>query len=246
MTLQGKRVLITGASGDLGRAMAHRFLGLGADLALQYRSNAAGLEPVLDAAKEAGREAFAVAADLAGPGGAERLAAAVQERWTELDGLVNNAGGARPQAFDAIAPEEWEQSLRLNLTAPFQLMQLLLPELKARAGAVVNISSVAALTGGAFGPSYAAGKAGLIGLTRSAARDLGPHGVRVNALAPGPVESAMTSSLAGPVLDGIIAGTALRRLVGPGEIAEAAAFLLAAGTAVTGQTLTVDCGRHFG
>lgn len=186
-----------------------------------------------------------MAADLADAGGAERLAAAVQERWTELDGLVNNAGGARPQAFDAIAPEEWEQSLRLNLTAPFRLMQLLLPELKARAGAVVNISSVAALTGGAFGPSYAAGKAGLIGLTRSAARDLGPHGVRVNALAPGPVESEMTSSLAGPVLDGIIASTALRRLVGPGEIADAAAFLLAAGTAVTGQTLTVDAGRHF-
>lgn len=245
MTLQGKRVLITGASGDLGRAMAYRFLELGADLALQYRSNAAALEPVLEAAKEAGREAVAVAADLARPDGSEVLAAAVREHWAELDGLVNNAGGARAQAFDEIPPDAWEQALRLNLTAPFRLTQLFLPALKACAGSVVNISSVAALTGGAFGPSYAASKAGLIGLTRSAARDLGPHGVRVNALAPGPVESAMTSSLAGPVLDSIIGTTALRRLVDAREIADAAAFLIAAGTAVTGQTLIVDGGRHF-
>lgn len=245
MNLQGKRVVITGASGDLGRAMAHRFLELGADLALQYRSNAAGTDALLAMAKEAGREAFAVAADLSEPEGPDRLAAAVTERWSAVDGLVNNAGGARAQAFDEISAQEWDMSLRLNLTAPFRLTQLFLAALKERSGSVVNVSSVAALTGGAFGPSYAASKAGLIGLTRSAARDLGRHGVRVNALAPGPVDSAMTSSLAGPVLDSIIATTALRRLVDPREIADSAAFLLASGTAVTGQTLVVDAGRHF-
>ncbi|MFJ8754907.1 SDR family NAD(P)-dependent oxidoreductase [Streptomyces sp. NPDC102441] len=245
MTLQGKRVLITGASGDLGRAMAHRFFDLGADLALQYRTGSAGVEPLLLAGKEAGRDVFAVAADLTLPDGPERLAATVAERWEHLDGLVNNAGGARPQAFDEITPDEWEQSLRLNLTAPFRLIQLFLPALKARSGAVLNISSVAALTGGAFGPAYAAGKAGLLGLTRSAARDLGRHGVRVNTLAPGPVDSAMTSSLPAQALDSIIGTTALRRLVDPQEIADTAAFLLASGTAVTGQTLVVDAGRHF-
>lgn len=245
MNLAGRRVLITGASGDLGRAMAHRFLELGADLALQYRNGLAAVEPLLTAAKEAHREAFAIPVDLAAPDGPDRLATAVTERWPELDGLVNNAGGSRPRPFDEVTPEEWEDALRLNLTAPFRTMQLLLPALRARAGAVVNISSVAALTGGAFGPQYAASKAGLLGLTRSAARDLGRHGIRVNSLAPGPVESAMTSSLAGPVLDTIIGTTALRRLVAPAEIADTAAFLLTAGTAVTGQTLVVDAGRHF-
>ncbi|MFG2463441.1 SDR family NAD(P)-dependent oxidoreductase [Streptomyces sp. NPDC048523] len=245
MTLQNKRVLVTGASGDLGRAMAYRFLDLGADLALQYRSNSAVLEPVLRAARNAGRDAFAVAADLAEPDGPDQLAAAVLARWSTVDGLVNNAGGARPQPFEEITATAWEQALRLNLTAPFRLMQLLLPVLCKEGGSVVNISSVAALTGGAFGPQYAATKAGLIGLTRSAARDLGVHGVRVNALAPGPVDSAMTSSLDGPVLDGIIRTTALRRLVDPLEVADAAAFLLSTGTAVSGQTLVVDAGRHF-
>lgn len=225
--------------------MAYRFLELGADLALQYRSNVDEIETVLAAAEEAGREAFAVAADLSEQDGPDRLAAAVTDRWTAVDGLVNNAGGARPQAFDELSAEDWDQSLRLNLTAPFRLTQLLLAALKDRAGSVVNVSSVAALTGGAFGPAYAASKAGLIGLTRSAARDLGRHGIRVNALAPGPVDSAMTSSLAGPVLDSIIGTTALRRLVDPREVADTAAFLLGGGTAVTGQTLVVDAGRHF-
>jgi 3-oxoacyl-[acyl-carrier protein] reductase len=245
MTLRDKRIVVTGASGDLGRAMARRFLDLGADLALQYRSDSAVLEPVLEAARETGREAFTVEADLAEPDGPDRLAAEVLRRWPSVDGLVNNAGGARPEPFEAISLTAWDQALRLNLTAPFRLIQLLLPALRKEGGSVVNVSSVAALTGGAFGPQYAASKAGLIGLTRSAARDLGVHGVRVNALAPGPVDSLMTSSLDGSVLDGIIRTTALRRLVDPLEVADAAAFLLGAGTAVSGQTLVVDAGRHF-
>ncbi|RLU79321.1 hypothetical protein CTZ27_37415 [Streptomyces griseocarneus] len=245
MTLQGRHVLITGASGDLGRAMARTFLELGADLALQYRSNSAPVDLLLKEAEKKGREAFAVAVDLAEPGGPDRLAAEVMRRWPTLDGLVNNAGGARPQPLEEIAPEDWDRALRLNLTSPFRLLQLLLPVLRHRGGSVVNISSVAALTGGAFGPQYAASKAGLIGLTRSAARDLGRHGIRVNAIAPGPVESAMTSSLEEPVLDSIIGATALRRLVDPTEIADTAAFLLGTGTALSGQTLVVDAGRHF-
>ncbi|MEU7560296.1 SDR family NAD(P)-dependent oxidoreductase [Streptomyces eurythermus] len=245
MTLQNKRVVVTGASGDLGRAMARRFLDLGADLALQYRSDLTALEPLLRTAREAGRDAFAVAADLAEPDGPDRLANAVLTRWPVVDGLVNNAGGARPQPFEEVTATAWDQALKLNLTAPFRLIQLLLPALCKEGGSVVNISSVAALTGGAFGPQYASTKAGLIGLTRSAARDLGVRGVRVNALAPGPVDSAMTSSLDGPVLDGIIRTTALRRLVDPLEVADAAAFLLGSGTAVSGQTLVVDAGRHF-
>ena len=183
--------------------------------------------------------------DLSTPDGADALAETVLRRWPSIDGLVNNAGGARPEPYERVSMATWESALRLNLTVPFRLTQLLLPALRARGGSVVNVSSVAALTGGAFGPQYAASKAGLIGLTRSAARELGVLGVRVNALAPGPVDSAMTSSLEGAVLDGLIATTALRRLVAPAEVAEATAFLLGPGTAVSGQTLVVDGGRQF-
>ncbi|NDK23986.1 SDR family oxidoreductase [Streptomyces sp. TR1341] len=242
--LAGARILITGASGDLGRAMAEHLGDAGARLALQCRTGRAALQPLLERAAAHGREAVVVEADLTDPAAPDRIAAELGERWGGLDLLVNNAGGARREPLGELAPDTWESSLRLNLTAPFRLLQALAGLLADADGSVVNVTSVAALTGGAFGPHYAAAKAGLIGLTRSAARELGPRGIRVNAIAPGAVESAMTSSVDPGVLAGITGATALGRLVRPVEIAEAVAYLATA-TAVTGQTLVVDAGRHF-
>jgi 3-oxoacyl-[acyl-carrier protein] reductase len=238
-------VLVTGATGDLGRAIAEGFLDRGARLALQYRRSPEPLAALADRARAAGREVLLLQADLTAPEGPAALVERIGKEWGRLDVLVNNAGGASPRPFAELGYEEWQQALQLNLTAPFLLLQAALPLLTAARGSVVNISSVAALTGGAFGPHYAATKAGLIGLTRSAARDLGPLGIRVNALAPGPVDSAMTDQLAAPVLEAIKAGTALRRVVRPEEIADAVTWLADAAGAVTGQTLVVDGGRHF-
>ncbi|WP_280722278.1 SDR family oxidoreductase [Kitasatospora sp. MAA4] len=244
-TSDTSHVLITGATGDLGRAIAEGFLDRGARLALQYRRSPEPLAPLVARAEAAGREILLLQADLTTPEGPAGLVERVEKEWGRLDVLVNNAGGASPRSFADVTLQEWQEALQLNLTAPFLLVQAALPLLTASRGAVVNISSVAALTGGAFGPHYAATKAGLIGLTRSAARELGPLGIRVNALAPGPVDSAMTDKLAGPVMAGITASTALRRVVRPQEIADAVTWLADAAGAVTGQTLVVDGGRHF-
>lgn len=230
------RALVTGASGDLGRTIAEQLLDIGAEVTVHARSRSTEM-PQLRGAK-------AKYADLADPFAVARLANELSQEWDGLDLLVNNAGGGRPKPLTQLSTSEWLDSLAVNLTAPFLLLRHLLPLLAERRGAVVNVSSVAAFTGGAFGPHYAASKAGLIGLTRSAARELGQLGVRVNAVAPGPVKSEMTDSLPEAVLTSILTATALRRVVTPAEIAEAVVYLASA-QGVTGQVLVVDGGRHF-
>jgi 3-oxoacyl-[acyl-carrier protein] reductase len=184
-----------------------------------------------------------IRADLGSMAGAQALARALPPGWDGLDVLVNCVGGARPLAFADVTAEEWEACIRLNLSAPFAVLQATLPLLRSARGSVVNLASVAALTGGAFGPHYAATKAGVLGLTRSAARALGPEGIRVNAVAPGPVASRMTSALPDEALAGILASTALGRVVSPGEVADTIAWLVSGSSAITGQTVVVDGGR---
>jgi 3-oxoacyl-[acyl-carrier protein] reductase len=132
--------------------------------------------------------------------------------------------------------------MQLNVEIPFTVTKALLAHLERARGSVITISSAAAFTGGSFGPHYAAAKAAVLGLTRSLARDLGPRGIRVNCVAPGPVASAMTDELGADVLAGLLATTALRRVVQPSEVADAV-LDLARLSAVTGQTLVIDGGR---
>ena len=235
-----RRVLVTGASGDLGQAVVARFLGEGANVAAQYLRRDAELRRL---AGEHDGELHLICADLGTMAGAQVLAQALPPDWDGLDVLVNCVGGARPLAFAEVTPQEWEACLALNLTAPFAVLQAMLPLLRTARGSVVNLASVAALTGGAFGPHYAATKAGVLGLTRSAARALGPDGIRVNAVAPGPVESRMTSALPDEALAGILASTALGRVVSPDEVADTIAWLVCGSSAITGQTVVVDGGR---
>jgi 3-oxoacyl-[acyl-carrier protein] reductase len=235
-----RRVLVTGASGDLGQAVVARFLGEGANVAAQYLRRDGELRRLAGAN---GGELHLICADLGTIAGAQALAQALPPGWEGLDVLVNCVGGARPLAFEDVTAEEWEACLSLNLTAPFAVLQATLPLLRHARGSVVNLASVAALTGGAFGPHYAATKAGVLGLTRSAARALGPDGIRVNAVAPGPVASRMTSALPDEALAGILASTALGRVVSPDEVADAIAWLTSGSSAVTGQTVVVDGGR---
>jgi NAD(P)-dependent dehydrogenase (short-subunit alcohol dehydrogenase family) len=234
--LVGTTALVTGASGDLGHAIASHLLDLGAGVIAHSRTG--------DLGQLRDRGADVRHADLTDPAAVARFVADLSQEFERLDLLVNNAGGGQPRSWRELTLLEWADNLALNLTAPFLLSQGLLPLLTRSTGSIVNVTSVAALTGGAFGPHYAASKAGLIGLTRSAAREFGPLGVRVNALAPGPVASTMTGSLPSTVLDSILATTALGRVVRPHEIAEAVVYLATA-TAVTGQVLVVDAGRHF-
>jgi 3-oxoacyl-[acyl-carrier protein] reductase len=183
-------------------------------------------------------------ADLTTDHGTDQITAAVPGDWHGIDLLVNCVGGARPTPLTDLDTATWIDCLARNLTAPFLVLRQTAPMLAAARGCVVNLTSVAALTGGVFGPHYAAAKAGVVGLTRSAARELGPRGIRVNAIAPGPVDSRMTDALPPEALAGVIAGTALGRVVEPAEVAHMVTWLADA-TAVTGQTVVVDAGRCF-
>ena len=228
-----KHVVVTGASGDIGTAVVSRALAAGAEVLAQFHTRPPALShPSLSS----------VQADLTRDDGLAGLVAALP--WTDVDLLVNCIGGARPTAYADLSTEAWRHCMRLNVEVPFAVTRELLGPLSAAAGAVVNLSSVAAFTGGAFGPHYAAAKAAVLGLTRSAARELGDRGIRVNCVAPGPVASSMTDSLPDDVLAGLLAATALRRVVTPEEVADTV-LGIATTTGVTGQTLVVDGGRFL-
>jgi len=234
-----ERVVVTGASGDLGAAVTAACLERGAAVLAQYRSRKDRL-----AGLGGPGELLPVRIDLSEDGAARALAASLPPEWEGIDLLVNCVGGARPVGFTELTDEEWRRCQHLNVDVPFFVMRELVGPLQAVGGSVVNLSSVAALTGGSFGPHYTAAKSAVIGLTRSAARSLGPRGIRVNCVAPGPVASAMTDALDDRTLQALLAGTALGRVVQPAEVADAVLSLALAG-GVTGQTLVVDGGRHL-
>lgn len=233
-----KRALVTGASGDLGRAVVDRLTTAGFEVVAQVHRNAHLL------ARPAGGGLRVVVADLSSEPGVSRLSAALPAGWDALDLLVNCVGGARPVRFDRLSPAEWAACLALNVTAPYLVMRALLEHLERAGGAVINVASVAGLTGGAFGPHYATAKAAVIGLSRSAARELGPRGIRVNVVAPGPIDSRMTRALPDQALAAILADTALRRVLTPREVADAIVWL-GQSSGITGQTVVVDGGRYF-
>lgn len=228
-----KHVVVTGASGDIGTAVVAHAVASGAEVLAQYHTRPPAIAHPL---------VSPVRVDLTRDEGPAELVAALP--WGSVDLLVNCIGGARPTQYADLSTAAWRDSMQLNVEVPFAVTRELLGPLAAAAGAVVNLSSVAAFTGGAFGPHYAAGKAAVVGLTRSAARELGEQGIRVNCIAPGPVESSMTDSLHDDVVAGLLATTALGRVVTPGEVADAV-FAIATATAVTGQTLVVDGGRFL-
>ncbi|HSO30775.1 MAG TPA: 3-oxoacyl-[acyl-carrier-protein] reductase [Candidatus Sulfomarinibacteraceae bacterium] len=242
--LSGKSAIVTGGSRGIGRAIALRLATQGADLAFSYRGNAAAAEETAAAIRVLGRRALPFQGDATDPEAADALVKATIEAFGKVDILVNNAGITRDDLIMRMSLDAWRSVLETNLFGAFYAIKAVTrPMLKARAGRIINITSVSGQAGQTGQANYSAAKAGLIGLTKATARELASRGITCNAVAPGFVLTELTQDLPQPLQDEINARTPLGRFGTPEEIANAVAFLASDEAAyITGQVLAVDGG----
>jgi 3-oxoacyl-[acyl-carrier protein] reductase len=237
--LDGRVALVTGGSRGIGAAIARELARAGARVAVNYR---AGREPAEELAGEVG--GIAVAADVADAADVAGLVEAVERGLGEIDLLVNNAGITRDTLIARMTDDDWAQVIDTNLRGAFLTCRAVSRKmLRRRAGAIVNISSVVGVHGNPGQANYAASKAGIIGMTKALARELGSRSVRANAVAPGYVATELTDALPEDAKQAILAGTPLGRLGRPEDVAGAVRFLCSDEAAfVTGEVLLVDGG----
>ena len=240
--LTGQVALVTGASRGIGKAISLALAAEGASVAVNYASSADAAEAVVAEITAAGGEAIAVGANVADVDAVTGMFKTVMDQWGRIDVLVNNAGITRDTLMLRMKPKDWQAVIDLNLSGVFYCLKAATKiMMKQRSGRIINITSVVGISGNAGQANYSAAKAGVIGLTKTAARELAPRGVTVNAVAPGFIATSMTADLdAEPILAQIPLG----RMGQPEEIAGAVRFLAAdpAGAYITGQTLQVDGG----
>ncbi len=242
--LSGKSALVTGGSRGLGRAIATRLAQQGADVAFSYRGNAAAAEETRALVEGLGRKAVAVQADVRDFEAADALVKQALEAFGKIDILVNNAGITRDDLIMRMSMDDWRDVLETNLFgAFFAIKAVTRPMLKARSGRIINITSVSGQAGQMGQANYSSAKAGLIGLTKAAARELASRNITVNAVAPGFVLTELTADLPANLTDELIKRTPLGRFGKSEEIAAAVAFLASDEAAfITGQVLAVDGG----
>ena len=239
-----KRVaLVTGGSRGIGKAIALALAKAGAAVAVNYRERGEEAASVIEAIRQAGGHAAAIAADVSNAAAVQRMVAEIEDRFGSIAILVNNAGMAATRGLDDIVEADFDRAIAVNLKSAFLCTQAVLPDMRARRwGRIVNISSIGARVGaGSVSVAYGAAKAGLEGLTRAYALRLAPEGVTVNAIAPGLIDTEMGAPL---IAAGVGARIPVGRVGVGDEIAQAVLFLV--GDAfVTGQTLAVNGGALF-
>lgn len=240
MKLEQKNVFITGSSRGIGLAIAHKFASLGANVVLNSRGEIS--EELLDGFKPYGVKVLAISGDVSDFTDAKRMVDQAIEGLGSVDVLVNNAGITQDTLMLKMTEEDFEKVLKVNLTGAFNMTQAVLKQMiKAREGAIINMSSVVGLMGNIGQANYAASKAGLIGFTKSVAREVANRNVRVNAIAPGMIESDMTAVLSDKVKDAMLAQIPMKQFGQAEQVAEVTAFL-ASQDYLTGQVIAIDGG----
>ena len=241
---KNKTVVVTGASRGIGRAIAIAFARQGANLVLNYNSSAKSVEEVLQLIQAEGGNAVAVKADVSKSEEAKNLIQTAVETFGSIDILVNNAGITKDMLLMRMTDEQFEQVIDINLKGTFYCLKYASNYmLKQRSGKIINMASVVGLTGNAGQANYAASKAGIIGLTKSAAKELAPRGITVNAIAPGFIQTEMTDALSDKVKDAYIQMIPLKKLGSVDDVANTACFLASEGANyITGQVIQVDGG----
>lgn len=243
-TLQGKTAIVTGGSRGIGRAIALKLAELGANIVVNYRSSANIVEEIIKEIENKGSKAIAVQGDVSNFGDAETIIKAAVDEFGSLDILVNNAGITADGLLMRMKEQDFDKVIEVNLKGTFNCIRHASSIMvKQRSGKIINISSVVGITGNAGQANYAAAKAGIIGLTKSAAKELASRGVNVNAVAPGFIETDMTGSLSEKVKEGALGNIPLKRFGKAEDIAEVVAFLSSDNSSyITGQVINVDGG----
>lgn len=242
--LSEKSVLITGGTRGIGRSIVDAFADTGARIAFTFRSSTEEADALVDELNEAGVDAMALQGDVADTSVAAEHVDAVTDAWGSLDVLVNNAGVTRDNLMLRMKEEDWDTVLDVNLKGVFNYAKAAYrPMMRQRGGVIINLSSVVGVMGNPGQTNYAASKAGIIGFSKSLAKELASRGVRVNVVAPGYVETEMTDALSDDAREAMLGAVPLGRPATPEDVAQSVLFLASPAAAyVTGHVLHVDGG----
>ena len=245
--LAEKVALVTGGSRGIGRAVSLKLAECGASVAVNFQSSQGPAEEVVEEIRKAGGEAEAFGFDVSDDSAVDASVKEILERFGRLDILVNNAGVADDGLLVRTKKEHWERTLGINLSGSFFCARAAAKSMmRAKSGRIINISSVIGEMGNAGQAAYSASKAGLLGLTKSMARELGSRGITVNAVTPGYIETDMTSGLSDDHTAGILAQVPLGRLGKAEDVAELVSFLASASAAyITGQVIGINGGMYM-
>lgn len=244
ISLEGKNALVTGGSRGIGKAIALKLAECGANVAITYARSADAAEEVREQIEAGGSKGKALQADAVNFDKAEEVIGEITGDWGSLDILVNNAGITRDNLILRMSEEQWDEVIDTNLKSIFNYSKAAAkPMMRSRGGSIINISSVVGLGGNAGQSNYAASKAGIIGFTKSYAKELGSRNIRANVIAPGYIRTEMTETLDEKILQAIKDDTPLNRAGEASEVADAVVFLSSdMSTYITGEVLRVDGG----